>query len=168
MTDNQDFTTLEVLSIGIKSEIEAIKLYTRMKEMTKNRDLADKFDFLIAQEQRHQKILTDAYNQKFPEVELRLPPKSLVPTISEVLAREASLEDLFDAAMTAEKMSEEFYHDLAGKTRDQNSKSLLNYLASMEHSHYTILEVEYQQLQMGEDINSDDYLRGERLMNLGP
>ena len=168
MSRDQDFTTLEVLSIGIKSEIEAIKLYTRMKEMTKNSDLADKFDFLIAQERRHQKLLTDAYNSKFPNVDLKLPPKSLVPTISELLEREADLKDLFDAAMTAEKMSEEFYNDLAEKTRDQNSKSLLTYLASMEHSHYTILEVEYQQIQRGEDINSDNYLRGERLMNLGP
>lgn len=168
MSNGQDFTTLEVLSIGIKSEIEAIKLYMRMKEVTNNTDLAEKFDFLIAQEKRHQQLLTDAYNTKFPDVDLKLPPKSLVPTISEVLAREASLKDLFDAAMTAEKMSEEFYHDLAVKTRDSNSKSLLNYLASMEHSHYTILDVEYQQLQRGEDIDSDNYLRGERLMNLGP
>ncbi len=168
MSNDQDFTTLEVLSIGIKSEIEAVKLYVRMKEIAKNSDLAEKFDFLIAQERRHQQILTDAYNKKFPDVDLKFSPKSLVPTISEVLAREASLKDLFDAAMTAEKISEKFYHDLAGKTRDANSKSLLNYLASMEHSHYTILEVEYRQLQMGEDINSDDYLRGERLMNLGP
>jgi len=168
MSNDQDFTTLEVLSIGIKSEIEAIRLYMRMKEITKNSDLAEKFDFLIAQEKKHQQILTDAYNKKFPDVDLKLPPKSLVPSVSEVLAREADLKDLFDAAMTAEKMSEEFYHGLAGKTRDPNSKSLLIYLASMEHSHYTILEVEYQQLQRGEDINSDDYLRGERLMNLGP
>jgi rubrerythrin len=65
-------------------------------------------------------------------------------------------------------MSEQFYTDLAGKTRDANSKSLLNYLASMEHSHLAILEAEYKQFQLGEDINSDDYLRGERLMNLGP
>ncbi len=168
MSKNQDYTTLEVLSIGIKSEIEAVKLYMRMREITKNTDLCEKLDFLVAQENKHQQILTDAYNKKFPDVPLKLPPKSLVPTIGEILAREASLKELFGAAMTAEKMSEEFYHDLAGKTRDANSKSLLNYLASMEHSHFAILEAEYNQLQMGEDINSDDYLRGERLMNLGP
>ncbi len=168
MSKNKDYTTLEVLSIGIKSEIEAVKLYMRMKEIAKNDDLMEKFDFLIAQEKKHQQILTDAYSKKFPDVPLKLPPKSLVPTISEILAREASLKELFGVAMTAEKMSEEFYHDLAGKTRDGNSKSLLNYLASMEHSHFAILEAEYNQLQMGEDINSDDYLRGERLMNLGP
>jgi rubrerythrin len=168
MSNGQDFTTLEVLSIGIKSEIEAIKLYTRMKEISKNTDLAEKFDFLIAQEKKHQQLLTDAYNKRFPDVDLKLPPKPIVPMISEVLERDADLKELFNAAMTAEKMAEEFYHDLAGKTRDANSKSLLSYLASMEHSHYAILEAEYNQLQMGEDINSDDYLRGERLMNLGP
>ena len=54
MTPERDFTTLEVLSIAIKSEIEAIKLYNRMKDLTKNEDLKSKLDFLISQEKQHQ------------------------------------------------------------------------------------------------------------------
>jgi rubrerythrin len=168
MEREQDLTTLEVLSVAIKSEIEAIKLYMRMKELTKNPDLSGKLDFLIEQEKRHQALLTEAYKKRFPEVDLKLPPTSLVPLIGEVLAGEATLKVLFDAAMKAEKMSEEFYSDLAGKTRDSNSKSMLEYLASMEQTHYSILETEYRQLEMGAEYNSDDFLRGERLMNLGP
>jgi len=168
MDRQQDLTTLEVLSVAIKSEVEAVKLYMRMKELAKSSDLAGKLDFLISQEQRHQAILTEAYMKKFPEIDLKLPPKSLVPIIEEVLAREATLKDLFDAAMQAEKMSETFYRDLAGKTRDSNSKSLLEYLASMEQTHFSILETEYRQLEIGAEYNSDDFLRGERLMNLGP
>jgi hypothetical protein len=38
----------------------------------------------------------------------------------------------------------------------------------MEHSHFSILEAEYKQLEFSAEYNSDDYLRGERLMNLGP
>jgi len=168
MTPEPDLTTLEVLGIAIKSEIEAVKLYNRMKELTKNDDLITKLDFLIAQEHKHKEILTEAYKKKFPDVDLSLPSKSLVPTIGELLEKNAGLKELFGAAMEAERKSEEFYGGLAGKTRDSNSKTMLEYLASMEHSHFSILEAEYKQLEFSEDYNSDDYLRGERLMNLGP
>jgi rubrerythrin len=70
--------------------------------------------------------------------------------------------------MEAESVSEKFYKNLADKTRDSNSKSMLEHLASMERSHFSILEAEYRQLETSADYNSDDYLRGERLMNLGP
>ena len=168
MTPEPDLTTLEVLGIAIKSEIEAVKLYNRMKELTKNNDLIMKLDFLVAQELKHKEILTEAYKKKFPEVDLSLPSKSLVPTIGELIEKGAGLKELFGAAMEAERISEEFYGGLAEKTRDSNSKSMLQYLASMERSHFSILEAEYKQLEFTAEYNSDDYLRGERLMNLGP
>ena len=46
MEEKRDLTTLEVLSIGIKSEIDAVRLYTRMKEMVGTDDLREKMDFL--------------------------------------------------------------------------------------------------------------------------
>jgi rubrerythrin len=168
MARERDLTTLEVLGIAIKSEIEAIKLYNRMKEQSKNPDLKTKLDFLIAQEKNHEKILTEAYRKKFSGVDLSLPQKSLVPIVGDVLAREATLKELFGAAMEAEKKSEEFYQGLAKKTHDQSSRSMLEYLASMERSHYSILEAEHRQLEITEDYNTDDFLRGERLMNVGP
>ena len=99
MSKEPDFTTLEVLSIAIKSEIEAVNLYTRMKEITKSDDLSLKLDFLIAQELKHKEILTEAYNKKFPEVELSIPKKSLIPTIAEALEKGAGLKELFETAM---------------------------------------------------------------------
>ena len=168
MPRERDLTTLEVLGIAIKSEIEAVKLYNRMKEKTKNPDLATKLDFLAAQEAGHQKLLTEAFRKKFPAVELSLPPRTLVPTVDDVLSRDASLKELFGAAMEAEKKADEFYTGLAKKTRDQSSRSMLEYLASMERSHYSILEAEYRQLEITADYNSDDFLRGDRLMNVGP
>jgi rubrerythrin len=168
MARERDLTTLEVLGVAIKSEIEAIKLYNRMKEKSKNPDLQTKISFLIDQEKSHERILTEAYRKKFPGVELTLPPQTLVPSIADVLSREATLKELFGAAMEAEKKSEEFYMGLAKKTHDQGSRSMLEYLASMERSHFSILEAEFHQLEITEDYNTDDFLRGERLMNVGP
>jgi len=168
MARERDLTTLEVLGIAIQSEIEAMKLYNRMKEMAKNPDLKVKLVFLIGQETNHEKILTEAYRRKFPGVDLSLPQKTLVPSVADVLSREATLKELFAAAMEAERKSEEFYMGLARKTHDQSSRSMLEYLASMERSHFSILEAESRQLEITEEYNTDDFLRGERLMNVGP
>lgn len=168
MARERDLTTLEVLGIAIKSEIEAIKLYIRMKEKSKNPDLQTKLSFLIDQEKNHERLLTEAYRKRFPGVDMSLPKESLVPTVADVLSRDATLKELFGAGLEAEKKSEEFYMGLAKKTHDQSSRSMLEYLASMERSHYSILEAEFRQLEITEDYNSDDFLRGERLMNVGP
>jgi rubrerythrin len=168
MEERSDFTTLEVLTIGIKAEMEAVSLYTRMKEKAGAQDLKDKMDFLIGQEERHEQIMRDAFANQFPDVELKLPTKSVVPSIGDALEKDATLRDLFGVAMEAEKKAEKFYHDLAGKTRDHNSKALLEYLASMEHSHHSILEAEYNGLETAADEDSDDFLRGDRLMHFGP
>ncbi len=168
MSGKDDFTPLELLGIAIKSETEAVKLYTRMKEITNSPDLEEKFDFLISQEKHHEEILKEAYEKKFPDIELKTPPKSLVPQIGDALSSSPSLKELFEVAMKAEKIAKGFYEDLASKTRDMNSKSLLLYMASMEGTHFAILEAEYKQYEFGKDIDSDDFLGGERLMNLGP
>jgi len=168
MAHERDLTTLEVLGVAIKSEIEAIKLYMRMKDKAKNPDLKTKVDYLIAQEKNHEKILTEAYRKKFPGVELSLPQQTLIPSVSDVLARDAALKELFAAAMEAEQKADLFYTELAKKTRDQSSRSMLEYLASMERSHYSILEAEFRALEITEDYDTDDFLRGERLMNVGP
>lgn len=166
--EKRDLTTLEILSIAIRSEIDAVKLYARMKEISGNADLAEKFDFLISQEEKHKRILTEVYEKKFPGVDLKLPPKAIVPIIDEALARNADLKELFEVGMKAEKLAENFYMDLAVKTSDSNAKSMLMYMASMERSHYAILEAEYKQFELGQFADTADILDSDRLMSLGP
>ncbi len=168
MEDKRDLTTLEILSIAIKSEIDAVRLYTKMKEMVDSDDLKEKMDFLISQEEKHEKILKEVYEKKFPEVELALPSKSIVPMMDEVLAKEASLKELFEVGMQSEKLAEQFYTELAGKTNDMNAKSVLMYMANMEQSHYAILEAELNQIEMLKTEETNKFLDSEGLMFLGP
>lgn len=168
MGQDRDLTTLEVLSIAIKSEIDAVKLYTRMKEKVESDDLKEKMDFLISQEKGHQKLLKEVYDKKFPEVKLALPPKAIVPAIDDVLSRDATLKELFDAGMTAEKLAEKFYSDLAKKTNDMRAKSTLMYMANMEQSHYAILEAEWNQIERLKTEDANKLLEGDGLMHLGP
>jgi rubrerythrin len=168
MTDNRDLTNLEILSIAIKSEIDAVKLYTRMKEKVEAQDLKEKMNFLIAQEEKHEQILTEVYNKKFPEVELALPPKAIVPMIDDVLSRDATLKELFEAGMKAEQMAAEFYSGLADKTNDMRAKKTLLYMANMEQSHYSILEAEFKQIERTKTEEASDFLDSDGLMFFGP
>ncbi|UCG51451.1 MAG: ferritin family protein [Candidatus Latescibacterota bacterium] len=168
MEDNNGLTTLEILSIAIRSEIDAVRLYTKMKEVVGSKDLKEKMDFLIAQEEKHEKILKEVYEKRFPETKLTLPPKSVVPAIDEVLGKEASLKELFDAGMQAEKMAGEFYSGLAEKSNDMNARSILTYMANMERSHYAILEAEWKQIEMLKTEDAAKFLESDGLLSLGP
>lgn len=168
MEGKNDLTTLEVLSLGVRAEMEAVQLYTRMREKAAAEDLKNTMEFLIGQEQRHEQILRDAFAKQFPGVELMVPAQSTVPTVGDALDRDATLKELFETAMRAERLAEKFYRDLAGQTRHSNSRSLLEYLASMEHSHLSILETEYRRFEIASDEDTDDFLRGDRMMHFGP
>ncbi len=168
MNKERDLTLLEIIGIGIKSEIDAVNLYTRMKEMVTTDDLREKMDFLISQERKHEDILREVYDKKFPEVDLALPPGSIVPMIDELLDGDATLKELFEVAMKAEKLAQKYYTDLAGKTTDPNAKSILRYMANMEQSHYAILEAEYNQIEMMKTEDASRFLDSDGLMNVGP
>lgn len=168
MGQNRNLTTLEIFSIAIKSEIDAVKLYTKMRNMVDSDDLKEKFKFLIQQEVKHEQLLTEAYKKKFPEVELALPPAAIVPMIDDVLSRDASLKEMFEAGMKAEKMAEEFYADLSKKTGEISAKNVLMYLSNMEKSHYAILEAEWQQIEMLKSDDATKFLESDGLMMLGP
>ncbi len=168
MEERQDLTTLEVLTIGIKAEMAAVALYTKMKEMAGAADMKDTMDYLIGQEERHEAFMRKAFTEQFPDVEIKVPKNTIVPMVDEDLSEEAGMKELFEAAMEAEKKANIFYTDLASKTRDPNSRKLLEYIASMERSHLSILEAEYHQFELSTDQDLDDFLRGERLMHFGP
>jgi rubrerythrin len=168
MPEKRDLTKLEILSIAIKSEIDAKALYTRMKEKVDADDLKQKMDFLIAQEDRHEVILREVYEKQFPEVELVLPPKAILPMIDDVLAREATLKELFEAGMMAERMAQEFYSDLADRTNDMRAKKTLLYMSNMEESHYAILQAEWNQIERLNTEEANEFLDSEGLMFFGP
>jgi rubrerythrin len=167
MEERQDLTTLEVLTVGIRAEMAAQTLYEKMKEMSSAGDLKETMDFLIGQEKRHELFLRKAFSDQFPDVEVKVPANTIVPMPGGIAA-DAGMKELFDVAMEAEKKANEFYGDLASRTRDPNSRKLLEYIASMELSHLAILKAEYHQFELATDQDLDDFLRGDRMMHFGP
>ena len=73
-----------------------------------------------------------------------MPEKSLVPRLSLALKETETVPDLLEIAIDAEKKSEEFYDNLSQEVIDRGAQEILQYLASMEHGHYSLLKGEYE------------------------
>ena len=169
MSVSSELTSLEVLGIAIRSEIEAARLYERMGEKIRNSDLKEKLSFLKSEEEKHRSIFEDLFRKQYPDVELKLPEKSSVPMMDIALSKEMSIQELFEVAMKAEKISEEFYSDLAKKSKDVSGASMLNYLSNIERGHYILLKNEYEMIvEYPAYAETDDFLFGERFIHVGP
>ena len=100
---------------------------------------------------------------------MKLPEKSMVPLMDVALTKEMSLQELFEVAMKAEKISEEFYTDLAKKSKDASGTSMLNYLSNIERGHYNLLKNEYDMVvEFPAYAETEEFLMSERLTHVGP
>lgn len=164
-----DLTPLEILGVAIKSEIEAANLYRHMASRVVNVDLGERLNFLAGEEEKHRQILEAAYRRQFPEVELALPARSLVPTLQAAIQVGAPVPELFRLAMEAERLSEEFYGELAGRAPEENSRSTLSYLSRMERGHYELLRNELEMIQRFPTYYQvKEFQIGDELIHLGP
>ncbi len=169
MASEQGLTSLEVIGVAIKSEIDAAALYKRMAGRVRNPSLVAKLDFLRQEEEKHHAILKDLYARRFPDVDLQLPASSVVPTISPADWKDHTVPDLFQLAMTAEQMAAEFYSKEANRSTDDAARTVLRYLSNVENSHYRMLESELDLVSRFPDYyNAEDFHLGDEMMFLGP
>ncbi|MBN2029186.1 ferritin family protein [bacterium] len=142
--DVSSLSVEKALQMALKSEIETEETYKKLKSMVNNFILKDKLKFLASEEKKHQKILANLYQKMFKGNEPSTAEKSIFPRLSIVLEEEkSSVVDLLELAMEAEKVSEEFYDDLAEEVDERGVQEILQYLTSMEHAHYSLLKGEY-------------------------
>jgi rubrerythrin len=164
-----DLTPLEILGVAIKSEIEAAGLYEYMADRVVNRDLRERLLFLVREEEKHRRILEEAYARQFPDVELALPAHSFVPTVEPALKEGASIPELFRLAMQAESLSAEFYEDVAGRALEETSRATLTYLSRMERGHFELLRTELELIQRFPSYYQvEEFHLGEEMVHLGP
>ncbi|MDZ7262073.1 MAG: hypothetical protein ONB05_08210, partial [candidate division KSB1 bacterium] len=109
MAVNKKLTSLEVLGVAIKSELEAAELYRKLANKIKNPTLKEKVQFLMAEEEKHRRIFEGIFKKSFPEVELKLPATSQVPNMEKALREDLTVEEIFQIAMEAERISQNFY-----------------------------------------------------------
>jgi rubrerythrin len=136
-------SSLEVYGIAIRSEIEAARAYEHMATKFEARDIRRKLRFLRDEERKHRAMLEEMYQHDFSEVKLELPDKGLAPKLAVAIQQDSPVQKLFELAMDAEKLSEDFYADAAAASESQSGRKLLMYLSGMERGHYFLLKSEY-------------------------
>jgi len=167
---DNDFSSIDVqeaLATAIKSEIEAEDVYKKLKDMVSNFVIKDKLDFLISEEKKHQQVVRKLYTKMFSEEEPSLPEKSLAPRLTLALKETETVPDLLEVAIDAEKKSEEFYDALSQEVTDRGAQEILQYLASMEHGHYSLLKGEYELCKRDEQYYERDDFQYD-MVHIGP
>jgi rubrerythrin len=141
--DISSVSTEKVLSKAIKAENDAVNLYMKLKKSVNNFVLKEKLSFLISEEKKHQKMLEALFSKMFPGKSPDKKEKSLIPRLTIALKEEMSVPDMLELGMEAEKAAEEVYDTLSQEVDERGVKEILQYLASMELGHYSLLKGEY-------------------------
>jgi rubrerythrin len=159
----------EILSVGIRSEVDAVSFYTRLQGRVKNVILLQKLKFLALEEEHHRKILERLFGQRFSERTVGAPESSLMPPIAASVGAQASVLDLFLAALQAEETAESFYKEAGELTEEEGSQKMLAYLSRVERSHQAMIRSEIDLLEKFPDYYSvEDFHVGEDLFHIGP
>jgi rubrerythrin len=169
MSIDPNLTLLEIMGIAIKSKIEAAQVYGRLVQGVRTPTLKEKLLFLKGEEENHRAILEEMYAEYFPEVELLLPPRSLLPRMDVALGDDVPIPELLEMAMERQKLSEKFYADFAKRAEDVRGRAMLQYLSNMESSHYHLLKTERDFIsRFPEYYNAEGVHFGENMFHLGP
>ncbi|NQT25438.1 ferritin family protein [candidate division KSB1 bacterium] len=162
-----ELTIQQALAISMKSEQDSERVYKQLHQMVNNFVLKDKLDFLMKEEQKHQKIIQKLYEKIANKKELKTADQAIYPALSLALEESNTVPDLIELAMYAEKAAEEFYDQLSEEAEEKGVQEILQYLTSMEHSHYFLLKGEYDLCIADESYYERDDFHTD-MVHIGP
>jgi rubrerythrin len=140
-------TSLEVLGIAVRSEMDAQDVYQEMALRISNPRVKERFHLVVAEEQRDQILLERKYRELFPDVPLELPSSLLPPRVcSADLRGGLGLLGVLDLAIQEERHSRNFSLGAASRVEDLGGKAMLNFLADWEYAHQMMLTAERDML----------------------
>lgn len=151
-----------LLEMALRSEIDSKDIYERASNMTKNALLKEKFNFLASEEAKHRIMIENIIKMKFPNEEINIPESTEVPLPKVSVTEKDPISKLLTQAMNAEMETSRFYANIA-KQLDEENASLMQYLSSIEMSHYYFLQAERDLALKFE--NYDQYFE---MMHVGP
>ena len=150
--DLSKYTLKEIILTALKSEVESKELYEKMKNRVSNFVLRDKFDFLAKEEEKHRVFFEKMFAQNFPGETVALPDKSPVP-LPEIgpEVEKLPISEVLEIAMKAELKASEFYKSMIELFSDEMIRKTLEYISTVELSHYKLLEAERDYAKKFED-----------------
>ncbi len=159
--DLSKYSIEDLILLGIKSEIEAARVYRETAERVKNPFLKTRLEALSREEEKHREVLENLYHKFFPGKEIALPENpDYLPEFPEVnIFREIStttdIRTVLEKAMMAEMSAKEYYEEISRMVEDENLARMMRYMAKIEEGHYNILKMEYEDMQEFENIMGD-------------
>jgi rubrerythrin len=153
--DLKGYSLEDIILTAIKSEVEANTIYTQLAERVKNSILKDRLRFLAAEEAKHMAFIEALHRREFPGKPIVLPERTPVPMPGiEIPAEHVPLSKVIKSAMDAERAASQFYTAFARSyTKDPQVTKMLQYFASMEMTHYEVLEHEKDTADKLEDFD---------------
>ncbi len=161
-----EVTDREVFEIAVNAEIKAKEAYEKLASITRSDIIRDELLFLAREENRHREIV-EKMAERFQSEE-GTPRKIEVSTMGEfkVIAEKMAeaikkptlnLDEVYEIAMEAEKVSERLYRELAGYAANEKTRVILNMLADMEANHYAILKKQYDYLTRYPELYKEEF-----------
>jgi len=156
MLDMTTASVKDLIGYAIRSEIDSNRAYSDLTEKVSNALLKEKFQWLAYEEKKHKEILEKLFNALFQDETLEVPDQPAEELLKRIeVTPSSSLVDILYQAMESEKSAENFYSHLAQRVNEPQKK-ILQYLSRVEHSHYMMLESEYNLAQDYEDYAEKD------------
>lgn len=143
----------DCLLAALKSEVDSAAIYNKLAEQVENMFLKDRLRFLAAEEEKHQAIFRTWYRDEHDDQEPQIPETSPVPLPEiRITTSRTMLGDVIRQAMTAENAANTFYRTMARQfPLDDERRQALLHIASMEMTHYLMLEQELDNLNYIQD-----------------
>lgn len=150
------FSMEELILSALKSEVDSKNIYDYLSSKVKNFMLKDKLNFLSNEEEKHRLFFIELFKKNFPEKNINLPDKTIVPLPEIKIEKEnIKLSDILSQAMVAEKAAMEFYLEIAKLYYDKDKElyKMIKYIAMMEDVHHSILYAEKNFVESFEDVD---------------
>ncbi len=147
----EDFA--KTVAFAIEQETEAKNFYRAVAAKTSKKDIKEMFLKLAAEEERHEKLLSDVLHQK--EVSLNFSESEdygVSDTVEEPpkISDEMTLADVFAVAMKNEEKAMIMYQQLAKDAPSPEIGKFFEELAKMEQGHKLAMEQSYTDVAYSE------------------
>jgi rubrerythrin len=153
--DLKEYSIEDIYLTAMKSEVESKNIYIKLANKVKNALLKDRLKFLASEEEKHRLFFESIYRKTFPGKDIFLPEKNPVPLPEIKISDETiPVSEIMATAMKGELATYEFYTEFSKQfSHEPQIQNALLYIASMEMSHYKLIEIEKENAEKFEYYN---------------
>ncbi len=155
----------EVFEIARNAEIKAKEAYEKLASLTNSDMIRNELLLLAKEEDKHREIIERMAEQfkaggEPKKVELKAMGefKVVAEKMAEAIKKpDINLDEIYEIAMEAEKVSEKLYRELASYAANEKTRVILEMLADMEANHYTLLKRQYDYIVRYPELYKEEF-----------